>query len=380
MRVTVPGDLLTWASERSGVPADRLAARFPGLDRWISGDSRPTLKQLETFARATYTPVGYFFLSEPPAELLPIQDFRIRAARRMGSPSPHLLDTIFACQARQDWYREFALANGEDEIRVVGSMRTDTDPVAAGSRIRAALDFEPGTRGSSWSDAFRRLAEHAEDLGVLVMASGIVGSNTRRPLDPGEFGGFALADPVAPVVFVNGADTKAAQVFTLAHELAHVWSGGSALDDARPDSAPGQDVEQWCNAVAGEILVPGAALVNRRLGALDPDELDLLAAEFRVSTLVVLRRLYDLGRVDRTSYWMRYDAESARLRGLGEAAPRRGGSFYNTQPVRTSKRFARALIADTLEGRTLYRDAFRLLGFKKESTFVELSRRLGVVA
>ncbi|MGL5809391.1 MAG: ImmA/IrrE family metallo-endopeptidase, partial [Nocardioides sp.] len=303
-----------------------------------------------------------------------------RGTQTVGRASPHLLDTIYECEARQEWYRDFAIANGEEAVVVVGSTSIDDDPATVGTEMRRKLSYEPGRRGSSWSDAFRHLSEHAEELGVLVMTSGIVGSNTHRALDPDEFGGFALVDTFAPVVFVNGTDTKAAQIFTLAHELAHVWLGGSALDDAQPGTTSTQAVEQWCNAVAGELLVPGSSVAMRSLGSLDADELDALAAEFRVSTLVVLRRLLDLGRVSQQVYWARYDAERARLAELAAGGTRSGGgNFYNTQPVRTSKRFARALIADTLEGRTLYRDAFRMLGFKKESTFTELARTMGVV-
>ena len=379
VRVAVPGELLAWASERSGLPSEKLAAKFPKLDSWVGGDVDPTLKQLESFAKATYTPVGYFFLTAPPEELLPVQDFRTRGSQTVGNASPNLLDTIYECEARQEWYRDFAVANGEEAVAVVGSKSVDDDPAAVGAEMRGALSYEPGSRGPSWSDAFRRLSEHAEELGVLVMTSGIVGSNTHRALDPDEFGGFALVDTFAPVVFVNGTDTKAAQIFTLAHELAHVWHGGSALDDAQPGTTSSQAIEQWCNAVAGEMLVPGSSVATRTLGSLDADELDALAAEFRVSTLVVLRRLFDLGRVSQQAYWGRYEAERTRLAELAAGGARSGGgNFYNTQPVRTSKRFARALIADTLEGRTLYRDAFRMLGFKKESTFTELARTMGV--
>lgn len=378
-RVAVSGELLAWASERSRLPSEQLESKFPKLDAWVSGEVHPTLKQLEGFAKATHTPVGYFFLPEPPTESLPVQDFRTRGAQTVGSASPDLLDTIYECEARQEWYRDFARTHDEEPVAVVGSMTTDIDPIVAGAELRSALRYEPGTRGATWTEAFRRLSERAEDIGVLVMVSGVVGSNTHRPLDPAEFGGFALVDPMAPVVFINGSDTKAAQIFTLAHELAHVLLGGSALDDAQPVSTSSQTVEQWCNAVAGELLVPGSALGTRALGELAPDELDALAAEFRVSTLVVLRRLLDLDRLEQATYWARYETEMARLRGLMEASTGGGGgNFYNTQPVRTSKRFARALIADTLEGGTLYRDAFRMLGFRKQSTFDELARHIGV--
>jgi Zn-dependent peptidase ImmA (M78 family) len=367
-----------WARERSGLGLEALTGRFPRLAEWEQGDVLPTMKQLEGFAQATHTPVGFLFLLEPPEERVPIPDYRTVRDSGVGRPSPDLLDTIYQCEQRQEWYREFSILNREGPVDLVGSLTTAVPVVEAASTIRANLAFEAEERGSTWSDALRGLIERVEDLGVLVMVSGVVGSNTHRKLDPKEFRGFVLVDRLAPLVFLNGADTKSAQIFTLLHELAHLWLGETALDDADLTSVLTVGTERWCNQVAAEVLVPLAS-VSGDLGAGEPlaDQLERLARRFKVSTLVALRRIHDAGRLDWGDYRAAYEAELARVLGIlgGRAG---GGNFFNTQPARVSKRFARAVISSTLEGQTLYRDAFAMLGFNKPSTFQELAVRLGV--
>jgi len=378
MRVDVKPELVRWARERAGLSVNDLMRRFPRLEAWERGDAQPTLKQVERFAKATYTPVGFLFLHEPPVERVPIPDFRARANPFVGHPSPDLLDTVYVCQQRQEWYRGFARAMGEEPLGFVGSLRAGSDVVAAAAAIRHALGFdvEERRRARTWTDALRLFIAQADALGVLVMCSGVVLNNNRRHLDPEEFRGFAMADDLAPLVFINGADTKAAQMFTLAHELAHIWLGESGVSDAQALLVPRRHIERWCNRVAAELLVPLDVLkgVYRESAELGP-EVSRLARRFKVSTLVILRRIHDAGGLTRDELWEAYDEELARLR----AIPRRGGgNFYLTQAARVSKRFARALVANTLEGQTLHRDAFRMLGFSKLSTFRELGRSLEV--
>ncbi len=378
-RVAVKPHLLRWARERADLSVDALARRFPKLEAWERGETHPTLKQLEAFAKATFTPVGFLFLDEPPVETAPIPDFRTVANVRLGHPSPHLLDTVYLCQQRQDWYRDYARSTGAGPLEFVGSARLGDDVVATAERIRHGLGFDVKERQRipTWTDALRRFIEQANALGVLVMVSGVVGSNNRRKLNPQEFRGFALTDDLAPLVFINGADTKAAQMFTLAHELAHVWLGQSAVSDAQARNVPDHAVERWCNQVAAELLVPLEALReahDHRAGL--REEIDRLARRFKVSTLVVLRCIHDAGRLSDEAYWQAYEDELERLRARSSGG---GGDFYLTLGARAGKTFARALVASTLEGRTPFTEAFRLLGFKKMATFNELGRSLGVL-
>jgi len=381
MRVDVKPDLLLWACERSGRSVDALARQqsFSKLPAWISGEERPTLKQLERFAQATYTPFGYFFLPKPPEESVPIPDLRTVGNQYRGHPSPDLLDTMYICQQRQEWYRDFARSMGEKAQPFVGSVSIKSDVTEVARNIRHALGFNLEERREmpTWTEALRRFIQQADSFGILVMVSGIVGSNTRRPLDPKEFRGFAISDPLAPLVFINGKDTKAAQMFTLAHELAHIWLGETALSDVGPITMPSNKVEVWCNQVAAELLVPLSALqeAHDSLKSLR-EELDHLARWFKVSTLVILRRLHDAGKLTREELWQAYNKEVDRLLAISKQA---GGNFYLTLPARVSRRFAQALVTSTLEGQTLHRDAFRLLGFRKYTTFRELGYQLGVL-
>lgn len=383
MRVEVRPAMLRWARERAGLDLDTLAHRFPKLADWEEEEAHPTLKQLEDFAKATHAPIGYLFLPEPPVERIPIPDFRAPANQRIGRPSPDLLETIYLCQQRQEWYHEFARSVREEQLPFVGGATLDSsiENTAAEIRQRLGFDLDERRQCPTWTEALRRFIAQTDALGILVMVNGVVGSNNRRKLDPNEFRGFAISDDLAPLIFINGADTKAGQMFTLAHEMAHIWLGQSALSDIEPVSEPtapqpAQRVEDWCNRVAAEFLVPLAILKQEyQMGEDLRGALDRLARRFKVSTLVILRRIHDAGGLTRNQLWNAYREELDRLREIQRAG---GGDFYLTLGARVGKRFARALVVSTLEGQTLHRDAFRLLGFSKLATFHELAHSLGV--
>src|SRR3954447_9172548 len=204
VRVDVSPDVLLWAIERDHRSTDELVLQTPRIGRWLGGEDRPTLKQLEAFARTVHVPFGYLLLPEPPDEHLTVPDFRRRGGAQEARPSASLLDSLFLCEQRQEWYRDFAVRTGMEALPFVGSLSLGDTPVHAAARMREPLGLSLDQRSeySTWTGALRATIEHAEAAGILVMVNGVVGSNTSRPLDPGEFGGFALVDDLAPVVFI----------------------------------------------------------------------------------------------------------------------------------------------------------------------------------
>lgn len=379
LRVPVNPALLRWARERAALTIGDLAKRFPHYEQWEQGVAQPTLKQLEQLAQVLHAPIGYLFLSTPPEEPLPIPDFRTLPGRP-ERPSPDLLDTIYLCQQRQAWYRDFLTREASRPLPFIRSATIKQNPVGVAADIRRRLKFDVEERNQipTWSEALRRFIEQVEAAGILVMVSGVVGNDPHRKLSVQEFRGFTLVDELAPLIFINATDSKSAQMFTLAHELAHLWLGSGGVSDVQLRTFPDSEIERWCNQVAAELLVPLEEF--RRL--FSPDEprrsiLDRLARHFKVSTLVILRRMAEAGVISREDFWQAYEEELEHLQQF-ERQGEGGGNFYHTLPLRVSRTFAEAVIISALEGQTLFREAYQILGIRKHETFQKFAETLGV--
>ncbi|HXG60428.1 MAG TPA: XRE family transcriptional regulator [Planctomycetota bacterium] len=376
-RVAVQPKMIRWARERADLTVEDLSKKFPKLAAWERGEAQPTFKQIEAFSKATYVPFGYLFLPEPPEEPLPIPDFRTVSGKGVRRPSPDLLDTIYAMQRRQSWLRETLVETEAEPLEFVGSARLADDPEAIGREMRRIVGLDDGWAAEvrTWHEAVSELRRAMERLGVMAVINGVVGNNTHRPLNVGEFRGFALSDSHAPLVFVNGADAKSAQMFTLAHELAHLWVGKEGLSGFKGLFPGGTDVEDWCNRAAAEFLVPERDLRARWSSvkrAASPFE--VLAREFKVSPIVAARRALDLRLIGRDAFFDFYDSYVTRERKrAGESG---GGDFYNNQNTRVGERFARHVFRAALEGRIGFKEAYELTGLHG-GAFQEYARRLG---
>jgi Zn-dependent peptidase ImmA (M78 family) len=377
-RVNVNRNVLRWAVSRSGQELDDLEHKFPRIHEWVEEESKPTLRQLELLAKATLTPLGFFFLPEPPEERLPIPHFRTIHDEIPAKPSPDLLESVQIMQRRQAWMREYLIEQGQDELRFVGSSQREEEPRLVVQRMLETLGLDTGWAAieRTWTDALHTMRQAIEDAGILIVVNGIVGNNTHRKLDPNEFRGFILVDGYAPLVFVNGADGKAAQMFTLAHELAHVFYGSSAAFDLREMQPADDPMEKTCNRVAAEFLVPQSELQQIWPSVRgDSEPFQTIALQFKVSALVVARRALDTNLINKKTFLNFYRAyQSDERRAAAERSL--GGDFYVNQNLRVGQRFASAVIRAVKESKLLYSEAYRLTGLYGK-TFDRYAASLG---
>ncbi len=377
-RISVPPDMLLWACERAGYEVNDLARQIPQLPAWIRRERQPTLKQLKKLAKRTHTPLGYLFLPEPPQERLPVPDYRTVKGVAEVRMSPDLLDTIHTMQLRQMWLRDILIENDAEPLTFVRSARLEDKPSAVGQEMRRALNLNDwwSVEVRTWEDAVGKLRRAIERTGVMAIINGVVGNNTHRRLKVQEFRGFALVDPYAPLIFVNGADAKSAQMFTLAHELAHIWLGTEGLSNFDTLLPGDVAVEKWCDQAAAEFLVPAQELGTCWFEVKShTDRFEELARIFKVSPVVAARRVLDLNLIDRREFFDFYELYKSKEHNKSKRLG--GGDFYKSQDARVGKLFATQVLRAAMEGRIGFKEAYDLTGLNG-GTFQKYARRLGV--
>lgn len=381
-RIAIKKNILQWAIERVGLKPDNLVDKFPKILQWIDGKSQPTLRQVESLANSTFTPLGFFFLAAPPEERLPIPYFRTLDSETPKKLTPDIIETVQIMQRRQAWMREFLIDQGQNSLHFVRSIKENDTPTLIANNIRKALNFNDNwaSRELTWTNALHTLRKAMEEIGIIVVVNGIVGNNTHRKLNPNEFRGFVLVDDYAPFVFVNGADGKAAQMFTLAHELAHVFLGSSAAFDLRNMQPADDPNEQKCNIIAAEFLIPEIKLKQIWSSVKkDAEPFQAIANQFKVSVLVAARRALDIGLITKDEFFEFYNAYKSDER-RKSAQQSDGGNFYFTQNLRLNRRFASAVVQATKEAKMLYTEAYNLTGlygktFEQYAAFLNIGGR-----
>lgn len=370
LEIKINNDILIWAIERAGLNLEQLSRKIPAINYWLVGKKNPTLNQLKTLARILHIPFGYFFLESPPEEAVPIPFFR--TIRSEGHKiSLNVYDEILILQQRQRWLVEYLKENEYEKLDFVGKFKGTDNIQSIVQNIREVLNLPENWASelSSWEKAKEILTQKIEDAGMIVTFSSIVGNNTHRKIEVEECRGFVLVDEYAPFMFINSADSKSAQIFTLAHELAHIWIGESAGFDFRYLQPAENPTEILCDKIAAEFLVPEKSLRNVLN---DEPDIKQLAHRFKVSQIVIARRLLDLGKISREEFFKFYD-EYIKRDFQKREEKEEGGDFYKTQLKRLSVRFLSFVNQAVLENKILIRDAYTLTGMRG-STYQKLMK------
>lgn len=362
--VSINTKMIIWAIQRAGYDVQGYLAKYPRVDSWIKEERVPTVKQLEAFSHKVHVPFGYLLMQEPPSEHLPIPFFRTLD----NSPKAfnvNVYETIILLQRRQAWLKEYLIEHGFEKNKYVGSYNIDSGYGEIASDIRKTLGLTTdwARKFSTWEKSLEFLAAEIEKIGITIVFNSVVENNTSRPIKVEECRGFVLVDEISPFMFINSADGKAAQMFTIVHELAHIWIGESAGFDFRSLQPANDPIELLCDKVAAEFLVPEANF--SMAWAIEPD-IKKIARSFKVSPIVVGRRAFDLGKISKEEFFDFYNDYIAQIT-LKKQSANSGGDFYATARKRISITYAAHINNAVRTNKLLYRDANVLTGLKGDT-------------
>ena len=348
------------------------------LFEWKSGKKKPTFKKIEEVSRRTHIPFGYFFLNSPPEENISLVDFRTIDSEHTQNPSRNLIDTINAMQRVQDWMANYYQENGYDPLPYIGccNLKENHKAIAEDIRSKLGITKEWFKLCKDSSDAFRFLRSRISALGILVMKNGIVGNNTSRKLNLNEFRAFTLINEYAPLIFINSNDTDNGKLFSLLHELAHVWLGENSLYNEPYASQENiSRLEQICNSIAAEILAPDKLFIEQwkayhmhNLYTLYT--LGEISKHFRCSRFVIIRKALENGFISREEFGRTLLVLQGEYQKWQQDKKKKGdggGNFYKTLATRWDRTFINALDEMTRSGSTQYTEAYRLTGTQSSS-------------
>lgn len=383
VKVKIQPEIINWVLERTSV--ESLGSDLMNnIEQWLDGTKLPTFKQIEKFSKKTNIPLGYFFLKQPPIEQIELLEYRTINSFQFSDASRNLIDTIHEMEQIQDWMINYRKELGFDKLAFVGSMRDEQNVAIIAERILSDLGLKKNWYEScnDIRESFKKVRKHLEDSGVVVMMNGIVGKNTRRVLDANEFRAFAMINEWAPLIFINASDSQSARLFSLMHEIAHIWLGENDLfNDRQITQEKVSKLEVLCNKIASELIVPRDIFLNK-WESMDnkksiPDTISDLAKGFRCGQIVAARKAFELKFISQDEYNLVVQNAIENYHIVMKKKKQSGGDYYKTMSSRLDACFVRALCESISIGRTSYTEAYRLTNTSSK-TFCDVCNALEV--
>lgn len=335
MSIRIDTDTLSYYVHNAQIPLADLRKSIKHLDEFLAGERQPTFNQLSEIAKKIHIPTGLLLLKKSINIKQTRAEFRKLTQATDTAISDGLRDTIIDMQEKQDFLRNEI----EYKIEFIGKHSIDQSPMSVSESIRNILDlpvfFQEHLKDKD--KAFKYLRQKANDVGIFVFIGGVVGQNTRRPLDVTEFRGFVLSDDKAPIIFINQTDSKAGQLFTLIHEIVHLFIGNDEIFRVVDTGEFVFDkVEAFVNRITAELLVPSQMLEQFQINSTKED-IAQLANLFLVSEFVIARRLLELKKLSKAEY--KQMTEQLTTQPQKKVKNNSGGNYHNNLRFRMDNRF-----------------------------------------
>ena len=263
-KANITPNVLRWARESARMPLEIAVGKIPRLTveklkEWEDGTSQPTIRQAQTLAKAYKRPFALFFLPEIPRDFLPLQDFRKKGAKALTTSSIFIIREI---QQKQAWLSDVYIDNNEPKLAFVGRFSISNSPLQVANDVLNTLGINPSDYKTE--NPIREWINAAESKGIFISRSSFI--HSRLKLDSKELQGFVISDRYAPFVFVNSDDWNAPQLFTLVHEIAHIWIAETGISNYIEhefiDKENFHPIEIFCNEVAANALIPSEIILN----------------------------------------------------------------------------------------------------------------------
>lgn len=351
-------DMLEWAANNIGLRLDQVVSKISEAERTqrklLAGEF--SINQAEDFANLTKVPFGALFLDTPPETLYKPSIPDLRQSQNAQPLSSSFFEVLDDVKSKQEWFIDFLKDHHAEKLNFVGKFdhNTDTSIIASDIRRTIGLPYDLNSKKSK-EDYLKKMITKCEEAGILVFKNSMVKNATKKPLNTEEFRGFVLINSFAPAVFLNSQDMPAALIFTLAHELAHIWLGESGVDDL--DIFGNDPNEVFCNKIAAEVLITKDEFYDSWYAT--DGSIMAIANSFCVSKLMVARLALTHGFINSSDYQIIQREEYEAFKNI----PKKDGSpnFVNLIPGRNSYLLTKTIVNQALAGKILLRDAGKLL-------------------
>ena len=297
-------NILKWARESASmteeIAAAKVSVRIEKLKEWEVGTTQPTIRQGQTLAKAYKRPFALFFLPDIPRDFQPLQDFRKLGSKSLTTPSVFIIREI---QQKQAWISDVYSDNEEDKLLFVGRFNINDNPQKVANDILLTLNINPSFYKSD--NPIKEWIDAAETNGIFISRTSFI--HSRLKLDSEELQGFAIADPHAPFIFVNSEDWNAPQLFTLVHELAHIWIAETGISNEVEHVMKQKDrfhpIELFCNEVAANALMPKQLILDFDTSSFQASkDVFKIAKQLGVSSFALLVRALNLNIISASTY------------------------------------------------------------------------------